>query len=196
MLLTVCVSFSFNRLPLPSGPFEITAYLGNDCPSLLTLLPNGGPFNILPRNQPPCMCMMPGCSWLSKIITIPIPSSSSLGTEWCFLGMPSHKCLLSSLIQAYWFYISFSHLSHWAGNCSLMRPPPKKHLLISLIYPIMTWFRLNCVCHKVFKSTLEVVIDQPNWLSIILLSLCLLTERVNPLICLWVNKADGTNSFA
>ena len=81
MLLTVCVSFSFNRLPLPSGPFEITAYLGNDCPSLLTLLPNGGPFNILPRNQPPCMRMMPGCSWLSKIITIPIPSSSSLGTE-------------------------------------------------------------------------------------------------------------------
>ena len=148
MLLAVSVSFSFNRLPLPSGPFEITArgnaYLGNDCPSLLTLLPNGGPFNILPRNQPPCMYMIPGCSWLSKIITIPIPSSSSLGTE-CFWGMPSHKCLLSSLIQAYWFYISFSHSSHWPGNYSLMRPE-KKHLLISLIYPLMTWFRLSCLC--------------------------------------------------
>lgn len=130
---------------LISLPLAVLTLAINDRSCLLTLLPNGGPFNILLRNQPPCMCMMPGCPWLSKIITIPIPSSSSLGTECCFWGMPSHRCLLSSLIQAYWFYISFSHSSHRPGNYCLMRPE-KKHLLISLIYPIMTWFRLSCVC--------------------------------------------------
>ena len=29
-------------------------YFGNDRSCVLTLLPNGGPFNILLRNQPPC----------------------------------------------------------------------------------------------------------------------------------------------
>ena len=179
--------FRSHYLTLPSGPFDITAlgstYFGNDRSCLLTLLPNGGPFNILLRNQPPCMCMMRGCPWLSEIITIPILSSSSLGTEWRFWGMPSHRCLLLSLIQAYWFYISFSHSSHRPGNYSLMRPK-EKHLLISLVYPIMTWFRLSCVCVIKYLNPHEVIIDQPSWLSIILLSLCLLNERINPLMFL------------
>lgn len=104
------------------------------------------------------MFTMPGCFWLSRMITITILLSCSLGTAWYFWRLSSqsvffhHSCCGGSGggkgPSVCWLNIPFqlsNHSSHCPGNRSLMLPEKS-------IYPFYlqrchdtNW--AVCVCH-------------------------------------------------
>lgn len=192
-------SFSFNSLPLPSGSFEITApgstYLGSDSSSLLTLL------------METLLVFFPEAASLyvyNARIFLAIQHHHSHHSLFLFYGhsmmlLGTAKLQVSSFIthavwrlSVYWLYTSSSRSGHRPRNHSLMRPEKsKKHL--SLVYPMISWFRLSCVCDiNYLNPHLRLLTSLAVWAS-----LGMLSERVKPLpLCLGVNKADGTNLFA
>ena len=95
-----------------AGAFEVTppgADLGR-ISSPLTLLPSGGPFNILCRLQHPSVFLMPGCPWLSKIITkTPLPDlGEQRDVSWdCQAKWFSSITHVLWGFPVYWLFIPF-----------------------------------------------------------------------------------------
>lgn len=153
------------------------------------------------------MFMMPGCSWLSIIITITIFLSCSLGTAWYFWGPPSKKSLLSSFmlfacgggggcgvgvlapsILLKYPFPAFQSFQTLTRNHSLMTPEKS-------IYPFnIQWYHDSdwavCVYDIKYLNIYSRLLLTSLVVWAALLSLCTVSERVKSL-----SMYLGTYSF-